>query len=130
MSEILIVHEPYVRLAVFACIFALMAAWEILAPCRRRGLGRQRRWPGNLGIVALDTLLVRAVFPTTAVGVAIAVEGANWGMLNVLGVSKWFAVATPSSLSILRSTLSTCSSMRFLSCGGCIACTMPISTST
>jgi sterol desaturase/sphingolipid hydroxylase (fatty acid hydroxylase superfamily) len=93
MSEILIVHEPYVRLAVFACIFALMAAWEVLAPCRRRGLGRQRRWPGNLGIVALDALLVRAVFPTTAVGIAIAVETANWGMLNVLGVSKWFAVA-------------------------------------
>src|SRR3954454_15352086 len=93
MSEILIAHEPYVRLAVFAGIFALMAAWEVLAPCRRRGLGRQRRWPGNLGIVALDALLVRTVFPTTAVGVAMAVEGANWGMLNVLGVSKWFAVA-------------------------------------
>ena len=73
---------------------ALMAGWEILAPCRRRGLGRQRRWPAIWVSWRSICLLVRAVFPTTAVGVAIAVEGANWGMLNVLGVSKWSPVAT------------------------------------
>jgi sterol desaturase/sphingolipid hydroxylase (fatty acid hydroxylase superfamily) len=43
--------------------------------------------------VVLDTLLVRMVFPATAVGVAMAVEGANWGLLNVLGVPKGLATA-------------------------------------
>ena len=92
MAEILIVYEPYIRLAAFAGIFATMAAWEVLAPCRRQDIGRQRRWPSNLGIVVLDTLLVRMVFPTTAVGVAMVVEGANWGLLNGPGVSKWLAI--------------------------------------
>jgi sterol desaturase/sphingolipid hydroxylase (fatty acid hydroxylase superfamily) len=46
-----------------------------------------------LGIVVLDTLLVRMVFPATAVGVAMAVEGANWGPLNVLGVPQGLAIA-------------------------------------
>ena len=92
MADFLIVNEPFVRLAAFTAIFAMMAAWEILAPRRRRDIGRQRRWPGNLGIVVLDTLLVRMVFPATAVGVAMAVEGANWGLLNVLGVPKGLAI--------------------------------------
>src|SRR4029079_9512184 len=69
-----------------------MAAWELLAPRRRRPIGRQRRWPGNLGIVVLDTLLLRVAFPMTAVATAMAVEVANWGLLNVLAIPRWFAI--------------------------------------
>jgi sterol desaturase/sphingolipid hydroxylase (fatty acid hydroxylase superfamily) len=93
MADILIANEPFIRLAAFAGVFAMMAAWEVLAPRRRQDIGRQRRWPGNLGIVVLDTLLVRMVFPTTAVGVAMALEGTNWGLLHALGVSGWPAIA-------------------------------------
>jgi hypothetical protein len=66
MSGIVYSHESLIRLVAFAGIFALMAAWEIGAPRRRQQLGRGRRWPSNIGVVVLDTLLVRLLFPVTA----------------------------------------------------------------
>ena len=69
--------EPAVRLGVFVAVLALLASLELLAPRRRGEARRWRRWPGNLGLMALDTLLVRILFPTAAVGVALAAE-AQW----------------------------------------------------
>ncbi len=85
--------EPAIRIAAFAGVFALMALWELLAPRRPLTIGRWRRWPSNLGIVALDTLLVRLLFPTAAVGSALLGEAQGWGILPGLGLSGWPAVA-------------------------------------
>ena len=63
-----------------------MALWELLAPRRRQDVGRGRRWPSNLGIVVVDTLLVRLVFPTAAVGMAIYAEQRGWGLFNAFDV--------------------------------------------
>ena len=75
MSDILFTHEFLIRLAAFGCIFTAMAAWEILAPRREQTLGRMMRWPCNIGIVVLDTVLVRLVFPMTVVGLALVALG-------------------------------------------------------
>jgi sterol desaturase/sphingolipid hydroxylase (fatty acid hydroxylase superfamily) len=88
----LIANEPLVRLIAFAGIFAVMAAWEILAPRRVQEIGRGRRWPGNIAIVVLDTALVRLVFPMTAVGVALVAESKGWGLFQVFGIWTWAAV--------------------------------------
>jgi sterol desaturase/sphingolipid hydroxylase (fatty acid hydroxylase superfamily) len=85
-------HEPALRLAAFALVLAAMAAWEALAPRRARTLTRRRRWPGNLGIVALNTVIVRALFPTAAVGLAMYAEGHSWGLLNRHAVAPWIAM--------------------------------------
>jgi sterol desaturase/sphingolipid hydroxylase (fatty acid hydroxylase superfamily)/rhodanese-related sulfurtransferase len=85
--------EPAIRIAAFAGVFAMMALWELLAPRRALMIGRRSRWPSNLGIVALDTLLVRLLFPTAAVGTALLGEAAGWGLLPRLGISGWPAVA-------------------------------------
>ena len=82
LPDILFAHEPLMRLAAFAGIFAVMALWEVMAPRRRQAIGRLRRWPGNLGIVVIDTLLVRLLFPTAAVGVALLAESRGWGLLH------------------------------------------------
>ena len=86
-------HEPTVRLAAFAGVLAVMAAWEVLAPRRSRTLSRRRRWPANLGIVALDTAISRALFPAAAVGVALSAERHNWGLLNEYALPAWFTVS-------------------------------------
>jgi sterol desaturase/sphingolipid hydroxylase (fatty acid hydroxylase superfamily) len=85
-------HEPLIRLAAFSGIFALIALWELLAPRRRQVVGRLRRWPANLGIVVIDTLLVRLVFPTAAVGVALLAQLGGWGLLPALQAPPWLAV--------------------------------------
>jgi sterol desaturase/sphingolipid hydroxylase (fatty acid hydroxylase superfamily) len=92
LAEILFAHEPVIRLGAFAAIFMAMALWELLAPRRRQAIGRLRRWPGNLGIVVLNTLLVRLAFPTAAVGVALLAESSGWGLFPALNVPPWLAV--------------------------------------
>ena len=85
-------NEPIVRLAVFAGILILMACWEFLAPRRRQNIGRVRRWPSNLAVVVIDTLLVRLVFPMTAVGFALFAEERGWGLLNTLSITAWIGI--------------------------------------
>jgi sterol desaturase/sphingolipid hydroxylase (fatty acid hydroxylase superfamily) len=91
LTEILLAHEPAIRLGAFAVIFMAMAFWELLAPRRSQVIGRLRRWPNNLGIVVLDTLLVRLAFPTAAVGVALLAESRGWGLFAALSWSPWAA---------------------------------------
>ena len=92
MSEALVANELLIRLAAFAGIFAVMAAWEILAPRRDQKLGRRTRWSGNIGIVIVDAVLVRLVFPITAVGLALVAEARGWGLFYVLDLPTWFSV--------------------------------------
>lgn len=92
MADNLLLHEPVVRLGSFAVVFAAMALWELSAPRRSQAIGRLRRWPANLGIVILDTLLVRLVFPTAAVGVALVADARGWGLLPALDAPPWLAV--------------------------------------
>jgi sterol desaturase/sphingolipid hydroxylase (fatty acid hydroxylase superfamily) len=92
MPGIFLTDEPGIRLVAFAGIFALMAAWEMLAPRRGQKLGRSTRWPSNIGIVVLDTVLVRLVFPTTAVGLALVAEAREWGLFHALDLPAWVSV--------------------------------------
>ena len=92
MPDLLLSHEPLLRLGVFAGVLAAMAAWELLAPRREFRSGRLRRWPNNIALVVLDTLLVRLAFPLSAVGVALIAEQREWGLLNALAVPAWLAV--------------------------------------
>ena len=84
--------EPLIRLGVFAAVLALLVAWELLAPRRQPTVGRWRRWPGNVGVVVIDTVLVRILFPTAAVGLALVAEANGWGVLNVVAVPDWLAI--------------------------------------
>ena len=86
-------YEPYIRLTAFAAVLALMAAWELWQPRRKQSIGRVARWPSNIGIVVVDTLLVRLLFPTAAVGFAVLAERQGWGLFNDLDFHGWLAIA-------------------------------------
>jgi len=92
MTQIISAHESFIRLGVFASVFAAMAACEILAPRRAQSIGRGRRWPSNLGVVVIDTLLVRLLFPATAVGVALLAEARGWGLFATLELPLWASI--------------------------------------
>ena len=93
MTETVFANEPAIRLGFFLGIFALMVLWEFLAPRRTPAMSRWLRWPSNLAIVALNTLLLRIVFPAAAVGLALIGEQRDWGLLNNLGAPTWAAIA-------------------------------------
>jgi sterol desaturase/sphingolipid hydroxylase (fatty acid hydroxylase superfamily) len=81
-----------IRVGGAAIIFTVLALWEWIAPRRRLIAGRAPRWPGNLGILAVDIIAVRLLIPTAAVGVAILAAARGWGLFHLLGLPYWAAV--------------------------------------
>jgi sterol desaturase/sphingolipid hydroxylase (fatty acid hydroxylase superfamily) len=82
----LIEAEGTIRLAVFLSVLALMALWELAAPKRRLDIPRLVRWSNNLALVAIDTVLVRLLFPVLATGVAIWAEARGFGLIHLAGL--------------------------------------------
>ena len=76
--------EIAARVLFAVAVFALMAAWEVLAPRRALAAGRRSRWPSNLGIVVVDALTVRLVVPAAALGASLYAAGHGIGLFHVL----------------------------------------------
>ena len=91
-NDYILSHEPAIRLGFFVGILAVMAVWEVLAPRRALTVSKAVRWGNNLGIVFLNSFLLRLVFPTAAVGVALFAEQHDWGLLNYYHTPLWLAV--------------------------------------
>ena len=84
--------EPLIRLGVFATVLTVLIAGELLAPRRQFTVRRSRRWPGNVGVVVISTVLIRILFPTAAVGLALVAEANGWGLLNLVAAPDWLAI--------------------------------------
>jgi len=85
-------NEKAIRPAVFVGMLVVMGLWEVFAPMRQRSLTRLLRWSNNLGLVVLNTMVVRFLFPAAAVGVAAYVEANNWGLMNYYDIPFVLAV--------------------------------------
>jgi sterol desaturase/sphingolipid hydroxylase (fatty acid hydroxylase superfamily) len=84
MEQTLLEQEKIIRLGFFFGVFILVAIWEIVAPRRLLTTSKSLRWGSNLGVVVLNTVLLRLLFPTAAVGLALVGEEKGWGLLNNL----------------------------------------------
>ena len=93
MSEFISANEPAIRLGFFLGIFFFVALLELAMP--RRALARPRwlRWYANIGLVALNTVVVRLLVPVLPIALAVMAEGRGWGILNHLDMPPWLAVA-------------------------------------
>ncbi len=92
LTEFVMGHAVTIRLGFFFGVFALMAAWEILAPCRALSVSKPARWANNLGLMLLNTVLLRVLFPAAAVGMAAYANEQGWGLFNRLDAPYWLAV--------------------------------------
>ena len=84
-------YETAIRLSGFFIVLLLMMQWEWRRPRRILSLPRIRRWPANLGIIVVDSVVVRLVFPVLAVGVAGLAEARGWGLLPWLNAPAGLA---------------------------------------
>ena len=82
MDTFVLDNEAAVRLGSFAGALAAMVLWELLAPKRALRESKAVRWSANLGIVAINTVLIRFLAPAGAVGLALVAEARGWGLLN------------------------------------------------
>jgi len=92
MTDLLLSNEGALRLAIFLGILIAMAIWEVAAPRRRIEIPRVIRWTNNLGVVVVDTILVRLTFPIVAVGLALTAQDKGWGLFNIIEAPTWLAI--------------------------------------
>ena len=91
-EELVQQHEIAIRLGFFVAVFALMAVWEAIAPRRALTVSKSVRWANNLGLVLLNTLILRLLFPAAAVGMAAFAGEQGWGFFNYYQVPPVIAV--------------------------------------
>lgn len=89
-------HESTIRLGFFLGVLGLVALSELLAPRRVLTVSKAIRWANNLGLLLLDTLLLRLLFPATTVGMATFAAENGWGIFHYLQVP--FAVSLVASV--------------------------------
>ena len=91
--EWILENEPIVRLTLFIGVFAVVAAWEVISPRRALTQPKGLRWANNLALTALNSIVLRLLFPAAAVGVALFAQQQGWGLLNHFGLSFIAAIA-------------------------------------
>jgi len=91
-EQMVLANEPAIRLGFFLGVFAVIGFWELLAPRRVLTVSKTLRWTSNLGLVVLDTVLLRLIFPLAGVGLAAFCAENGWGILNHFPVPFWVAV--------------------------------------
>ncbi|MGR8939984.1 MAG: sterol desaturase family protein [Gammaproteobacteria bacterium] len=86
--------ETIIRLSAASGIFLIMIVWEYFRPRRLLRFGRSRRWPINLGLAALNMVLMRATLGSLAYASAVYARDHDWGLLHLnSSAPPWMAVA-------------------------------------
>lgn len=65
-------------------MLSLISIWELISPRRKLTQKKLGRWLPNLGVVVFNTVLLRLIFPLSAVGFAMSIQDKHWGVLNHL----------------------------------------------
>ncbi len=85
--------EATTRLVIFFGLFACLALLEWLAPRRKPKPVKRMRWVTNWSIVIIDSVLVRLLFKTAAVGGALWAAERGYGLFNIVDAPFWLAFA-------------------------------------
>ncbi|MDK9718310.1 MAG: sterol desaturase family protein [Trichlorobacter sp.] len=83
------VSPDTLRLAVFIGLFVLLALAETVWPRRKLTAVKAKRWQANIGIIVVDSLVVRLLFPVVPVSLAATAQLHNWGLFNLVGIKGW-----------------------------------------
>src|SRR5579872_5912478 len=80
---ILMQHEKTVQILFYLVVFGLMALWEWKSSFRVQKIHRNIRWPNNMAVSFLSALVVRLIFPGSALWAA------HWALDHQFGVFNW-----------------------------------------
>jgi sterol desaturase/sphingolipid hydroxylase (fatty acid hydroxylase superfamily) len=101
--EILPSHDMALRAGFFAVLLSLILLGEVLAPRRSLSLSRTIRWLPNLGVGALNIVLLKFGLPMIGVSLAVLAESNGWGLFNL--VASPLLVSLPISIVLLDFTI-------------------------
>ena len=71
-------NEVAIRLSFFFGMFLIMALWEMLATRTALSVSKVLRWTNNLALVFLNSFILRLIFTSAAVGMAIFASEQGW----------------------------------------------------
>ncbi len=84
--------ETTLRLGFFFGVLIFFALWEFIAPRRKLSVSKSKRWISNLSMVFINSILIRILFPTAAVGVALYTQQHHVGLFNIIHLSHWTTI--------------------------------------
>lgn len=93
MESWIIANEAPLRGTIFILVLVLLMLLETRIPRRPLRVPRLQRWPNNLGLVVLNTLLLRLLFPAAAVGFAMMCATEGYGLFQYLNWPRWLEVS-------------------------------------
>lgn len=85
-------YEMMIRLFFFMGMLLIVGIWELIAPRRPLLFSRAVRWYSNLGLVLINSFVLRLLFPILATGLAILAQERSWGLFNNIQISNEFEV--------------------------------------
>lgn len=81
-----------IRLSSAVTIFLVMISWEYLSPRRRLSSDRKNRWLINLGLAALNMLIMRLSVGGIAYLTAVSAQQQSLGLLNQFACPNWLSI--------------------------------------
>ena len=92
IENLVLERETVLRLGCFAAVFVVMCLWEIASPRRPLSVSKLQRWTHNIGLLVLNSLVLRVLFPAAAVGIAYTAAASGWGLFNRVDLPYWLEV--------------------------------------
>ncbi len=93
-------NEETIRFTVFLVTFIIISVWEIFIPRRKLRFLKIVRWYGNLGIIAVNSLIQALISPLMVGTVAVICLENRVGLFNIFH-AKYFVVTVIISIVIL-----------------------------
>lgn len=81
-EQFILTYEFAIRLTFFFSVLVIIGLWELNAPRRMLITSKTLRWVNNLGLVMLNTIILRLIFPLAGVGLAGFCVEKGWGLFN------------------------------------------------
>ena len=85
-------NESAIRLIFFVGVFAGVAVGELMAPRRLLVTSKPTRWFANIGIIIINTALLRLIFGAAAITMALYAAQHGWGLFNSIEIPYWMTV--------------------------------------
>ena len=92
IENLVLEREAVLRLSCFVAVFVVMCLWEIVSPRRSLSVSKLQRWTHNIGLLLLNSLVLRVLFPAAAVGIAYTAAASGWGLFNHVDLPYWLEV--------------------------------------
>jgi len=92
ISEFIVSHEATIRMTFFVGIFVIVALIELAVPRRPLTTSKAGRWFANIGIVIINTVVLRVLVPAGALGISVWIGRQGWGVFNYMNWPIWIEV--------------------------------------